>query len=187
VNIRLLSIAPPEALRPHFQEGYLGATDDIMGDYVSKDELDFNRRLIAKFRIPSAGPFWGTAFSRIPHKVLFPDGDRVRGVCREIQLDLQRGLLPGEMGNFMVAWNSLERWILDNAEARGAKLRSFSEALRTLWQAQAIDRNELYRIDDLRRFRNLVVHRGRDVGPTDAAHRTAEAKQLLTQLRQQAK
>ena len=39
VNIRLLSICPPDALRPYFQEGYLAATSDIEHGYDSKSEL----------------------------------------------------------------------------------------------------------------------------------------------------
>ncbi len=47
VNIRLLSICPPDALRPYYQEGYLVGTDEITIEYDSKDELDFNNRLVA--------------------------------------------------------------------------------------------------------------------------------------------
>ena len=59
VNIRLLSICPPEALRPYFQEGYLACTEDITNEYDSKDKLDFNNRLIAKFKISMEANFLG--------------------------------------------------------------------------------------------------------------------------------
>jgi len=49
INIRLLSICPPTAFRPYFQEGYLAGTDDITTNYDTKNELDFNNRLLAKF------------------------------------------------------------------------------------------------------------------------------------------
>ena len=75
VNIRLLSICPPEALRPYFQEGYLIATEDIESVYDSKTELDFNNRLIAKFKIPTAKRFWGSNFDPIPKSALYPRGD----------------------------------------------------------------------------------------------------------------
>ncbi len=58
VNVRLLSICPPDALRPFFQEGYLAGTDEVTIDFGSKDELDFTRRLIAKFRISRDPSFW---------------------------------------------------------------------------------------------------------------------------------
>ena len=56
VQIRLLSICPPDALRPYFQEGYVAGTTDIEASYENKTELDFRQRLIAKFSIPSTQP-----------------------------------------------------------------------------------------------------------------------------------
>ena len=85
VNIRLLSICPPEALRPYFQEGYLAGTEDITDEYNSKDSLDFRNRLIAKFRIPSQTRFWGKGFSQIPRTVLYPRNDRVEKLCNELK------------------------------------------------------------------------------------------------------
>ncbi|MDQ6432856.1 FRG domain-containing protein [Mesorhizobium sp. LHD-90] len=61
VNVRLLSICPPAALRPHFQEGYMAGTSDVTTDFDSKTELDFRNRLIAKFAIPDTVAFWGGA------------------------------------------------------------------------------------------------------------------------------
>jgi hypothetical protein len=52
VNVRLLSISPPSALRPYFQKGYMAGTPDITYDFESKTELDFRNRLVAKFAIP---------------------------------------------------------------------------------------------------------------------------------------
>lgn len=59
VNVRLLSICPPSALRPYFQEGYLAATADVSTEFDSKTELDFRNRLIATFAIPRAKTFSG--------------------------------------------------------------------------------------------------------------------------------
>lgn len=85
VIIRLLSICPPEALRPYFQEGYLCGTLDITDTYSNKSELDFKNRLIAKFSIPTAASFWGSGFSRIPKNLLFPDFDRIEAICLRIR------------------------------------------------------------------------------------------------------
>src|SRR5205823_8222919 len=41
VNIRLLSICPPAALRPYFQEGFMAGTPDVTSRYELKTELDF--------------------------------------------------------------------------------------------------------------------------------------------------
>lgn len=88
VNIRLLSICPPTALRPYFQEGYLAGTDEITTNYSSKTELDFNNRLIAKFKIPNNKDFWGSGFNQIPKESLYPDKDPIFELCEQIKLKL---------------------------------------------------------------------------------------------------
>ena len=96
-TIRLLSICPPSALRPHFQEGYL------VGEYPTislqskeeydRGELDFNRRLICKFRIPLEASFWPRGFSRIPQKALYPnERDPVRKLFAHIRSDLDKAI-----------------------------------------------------------------------------------------------
>ncbi len=84
INIRLLSIAPPQALRPFFQEGYLVGTEYICDDYENKMELDFNRRLLAKYKIPNSDNFWGTSFSRIDDTLLYPENDMINVICKEV-------------------------------------------------------------------------------------------------------
>lgn len=76
VNIRLLSACPALALRPYFQEGFLVGTADITDNYDDKNELDFNRRLIAKFAIPNNDTFWNGNLHKIPKDLLFLDEDK---------------------------------------------------------------------------------------------------------------
>jgi len=85
VIVRLLSICPPLALRPYFQEGYLAGTLDITRDYLNKSELDFNNRLVAKFSIPNDRSFWGKNFEGIPEDLLFPRDDRMAKICEEVR------------------------------------------------------------------------------------------------------
>ncbi|MCE5255229.1 MAG: FRG domain-containing protein [Spirochaetaceae bacterium] len=97
VNIRLLSVCPPLALRPYFQEGYLIGTTDITDNYDDKNELDFNRRLIAKFAIPNNDSFWNGNLNRIPRDLLFLDerNDQMFRICSSIRnaLGQAEGLL----------------------------------------------------------------------------------------------
>ncbi len=88
INIRLLSICPPDALRPYFQEGYLSCTWNITTEYDNKTDLDFKNRLIAKFRIPNTKAFWGRGFSAIPEQVLYPKGDKVENLCKNLKLEI---------------------------------------------------------------------------------------------------
>lgn len=78
--VRLSSVCPPEALRPHLQEGYLLGEYPEMSGYEQKaiydhHEIDFGRRLIAKFYFEPR-EFWRRdTFPRVGRKALYPDKD----------------------------------------------------------------------------------------------------------------
>jgi len=157
VNVRLLSICPPDALRPYFQEGYLAATSDIEHEYDSKSELDFNRRLVIKFKIPNNKKFWGTHYSMIPKNALYPQDDIFKSICKEIEIDVRRELKPGEIGEFLSLWTELEEIIVSmNREKR--EHNTFYSSLKSLKQSQFSDPSILNSVDKLRRFRNTLVH-----------------------------
>src|SRR3569623_1622011 len=76
--VRLSSVCPPEAVRPHVQEGYL------LGEYPDLDraeqkhlypayEIDFGLRLVAKFRFEPSR-FWLNSrnFPPVPRAALYP-------------------------------------------------------------------------------------------------------------------
>jgi hypothetical protein len=76
--LRLSSICPSIALRPHFQEGYL------LGEYpelrsldqkalVYAHEIDFGLRLLAKFRFRPRTFWQDPSFPMIPKEALYPD------------------------------------------------------------------------------------------------------------------
>ena len=76
--VRLASVCPPSAVRPHIQEGYLlGEYPDLSGtdqkQLYESYEVDFGRRLIAKFRFDPAR-FWykSEAFPKVPERALYP-------------------------------------------------------------------------------------------------------------------
>lgn len=92
VNIRLLNICPPEAIRPYFQEGYLVGTDDITTEYDDKTEFDLKRRLLAKFRIPTKN-FWGNE-SPINEDILMPSTDRMKEICDSIKAEMDYAVSP---------------------------------------------------------------------------------------------
>lgn len=86
LNIRLLSICPPRALRPYFQEGYL------IGSFPSQENIrnsqyDFARRLVAKFRL-NLDTFIDENFRPIPRSTLFPLGDTINTRCDQIKKNL---------------------------------------------------------------------------------------------------
>lgn len=158
VNIRLLSICPPDALRPYYQEGYLAATSDVETEYDSKSELDFNRRLIMKFRIPNDKNFWGNDFSIIPKTALYPQNDLFLDICKEIEIDAKRELMPGEIGEFLSAWSEIESRI-SHYNNQVNKDMSFMHALNKLKESNRVSSSLINNIDKLRRFRNEIVHK----------------------------
>jgi hypothetical protein len=76
--VRLSSVCPPTALRPHIQEGYLLGEYPEMAGYDQKQhyphfEIDFGRRLIAKFRF-NLKSFWkNDAFPKVKRPALYPN------------------------------------------------------------------------------------------------------------------
>jgi hypothetical protein len=83
LNVRLLSICPPIAARPHFQEGFLVGSFPAFRSRRIRS-LDLGGRLIAKFKLVGS-KFWTRDFHAIPHGALYPDSDRMSAVCNEIR------------------------------------------------------------------------------------------------------
>lgn len=87
--IRLLGICPADALRPHHQEGYLAGEFPTVTIATKREyprrELDFSRRLLAKFRIPSGHTFWPAGYQPYPWEALFPDAnDKLKRIADRI-------------------------------------------------------------------------------------------------------
>ena len=76
--VRLASACPPNAIRPHVQEGYLlGEYPEIVGPEQSGIynyyEMDFGRRLIGKFRFDPSGDFWHSDnYTMATEEALYP-------------------------------------------------------------------------------------------------------------------
>ena len=121
VNIRLLSICPPEALRPYYQEGYLAATEDIETEYDDKTELDFNNRLIAKFKIPTGREFWGRNFKSIPKNALYPKKDKIAVLSSSILESLDDVVTDSDIRQFLTVWAELEDYIVELTGKDGAR------------------------------------------------------------------
>ncbi len=92
LNLKLLTICPPTALRPFFQEGYL--VGDFPTKSVKRKELNFTRRLIAKFKIKKVG-FWDRYFKNIPDEALNPSDDKIKELCDSIKADADQEIEDG--------------------------------------------------------------------------------------------
>jgi hypothetical protein len=179
VNVRLLSICPPDALRPYFQEGFLAGTDDVTSDYISKDELDFNNRLIAKFSIGRGARFWGRSFSPIPKTALYPSGDRLLSLCERIRVEVEDGVRPADLGAFLQAWTALESRLMSLSRELEDRTYTVRDAIRVLQRSAQLSPAFLKRLDDLRQLRNRAVHGPDRMRPEQLRRGAEEGAQLL--------
>lgn len=164
VNVRLLSICPPAALRPYFQEGYLAGTADVTTEFDSKTELDFRNRLVAKFAIPrTPSKFWGRGFDQIPDTALSPRGDKILDLCAQLKSELRDELQPGDLGAFIKEWATLEEFLLKTTRRVTARNVSVREAIAELARREAIPKNLAKEIQAIRILRNNLVHKPKSV------------------------
>lgn len=167
VLVRLLSICPPDALRPYFQEGYLSGTADITNDYDIKTELDFKNRLIAKFKIPNSKDFWGPGVTAIPKYNLYPKEDLVEDLCKSIEIKITEEILPGQMGQFLKLWNDSESKLISTAKRLNPDIHTLRGSINRLEASGIFDTKTILEFQDLRRFRNIVVHEPKKVDPDE--------------------
>ncbi len=92
VNLRLLNVCPPSAMRPFFQEGYLAGPfpNYKLDDPKRSNQFDFNRRLLGKFEIPITEDFWGEGFGRIRREKLYQGEDKILMLLEPIEADFLR-------------------------------------------------------------------------------------------------
>ena len=182
VLIRLLSICPPSALRPYFQEGYLAGTADITTEYEDQSELDFNRRLIAQFEIPTLGGFWGRGLSRIGDSELFPSDDSIQKLCSSIEVSIRAGdeVAPEALGSFMAEWIALEQLLVTRAQMYEERIFRLGQALGTLRRRGVLSRSILDEIEYLRKLRNRVVHGPEYPLPTTLMQAVDRVRQIRT-------
>lgn len=81
LSIRLLSICPPSAKRPYFQEGFLVGSFPTFQERKGPHQ-DCAKRLIAKFSI-GGSKFWSDDFRPIPETALKPAADKLLGFQEE--------------------------------------------------------------------------------------------------------
>ena len=93
--IRLASVCPPCAVRPHIQEGYLLGEYPEMGTFDQRTryapfEIDFGRRLVAKFTF-SPDTFWlADKFPKVEKGDLYPKDDPLCRLAMEVKDELGR-------------------------------------------------------------------------------------------------
>jgi hypothetical protein len=164
VNIRLLSISPPSALRPFFQEGYLIGTTDVTYDYDDKTELDFKRRLVAKISIPNTLSFWGKNNRPIDKSLIYPKNDDFGSLCSSITSETDSFLEDSDYGALIREWSNLERISLNKYRKQenntSRRIISMSQLLKWLYEQEEINSDDYITINKIKSLRNKMVHEG---------------------------
>jgi hypothetical protein len=93
--VRLSSVCPPSAVRPHIQEGYLLGEYPELAGYKQKEnyfhyEMDFGRRLVAKFWFNPASFWKSDNFPKVARTALYPteQNDPLYKLALEVQKEL---------------------------------------------------------------------------------------------------
>jgi hypothetical protein len=95
--VRLSSVCPPQAVRPHIQEGYLlGQYPEVTGVAERENyfhyEMDFGLRLVAKFYFEPTS-FWADDdFPEVAESALYPNAkDPLHQLALDVQQEVGKG------------------------------------------------------------------------------------------------
>ena len=161
-NVRLLSVAPPQALRPYYQEGFLIGEDEFSETYTNKDELDLNNRLVAKFKFKNSKEFWGDSEKALTREDLYPKDDEIEALCKEVSNELYDVIASRRNANisgdqyfaFMKGWIAIEKLLFEYM-GRFTERQSLSSA----GFIKMIDDNDLRKkLHRARVQRNYLAH-----------------------------
>jgi hypothetical protein len=95
--VRLSSVCPPSAVRPHIQEGYLlGQYPEVTGVAERENyfhyEMDFGLRLVAKFHFEPSSFWTDNDFPEVAESALYPNA---RDPLYQLALDVQKEVGKG--------------------------------------------------------------------------------------------
>lgn len=161
-NVRLLSVAPPQALRPYYQEGFLIGEDEFSETYTNKDELDLNNRLVAKFKFRNADAFWGESEKALSKEDLYPKDDEIETLCKDVSAELYDFLasksseeITGDYYlTFMSSWIAIEKLLYEYLGGHDNR-----KAMSPAGMIKMIDNKDLgARLNRARGQRNMLAH-----------------------------
>ena len=85
VMVKLQAACPPEAKRPHYQQGYLVGSLPHSPKPHTYGARDLALRLVAKFHIKDAVRFWQPdGLTALPKKLMMPENDTIAAKVQEI-------------------------------------------------------------------------------------------------------
>ena len=183
-NVRLLSVAPPQALRPYYQEGFLIGEDEFSETYTNKDELDLNNRLVAKFKFKNNEDFWGESERALTKEDLYPKDDEIETLCRDVSEELYNMLashrsvkISGDYYlTFMSRWIEIEKLLFEYLGRY-----NYRKPLSSAGLIKMIENKDLSaRLQKARMQRNILAHNiSKDININDLLSEDDLAKLYL--------
>lgn len=179
-NIRLISIGSSYAKRPFFQEGYLVKTEYTKPGNRELRKFDFNRRLVAAYEFKNNEDFWGNE-RPINKAYIYPPKDTMKDICESLnlQFDTKQYLSMLEdndkVREFLNMWNFFEKSIK-------VPQQTFLQGLKSKMKSDVMFERYYNDIDELRKFRNSLVHDTGSVSNLVLAEKTELLKSVLVDL-----
>jgi len=104
VLVRLLGTCPPEAKRPHLQDGYLIGT--IPHEKSLRKQKNFRNCIVSKIQIENPNKFWTDLIKPMDISEIYPEDDKLEEIAMSLKDDFislceENGLLitPIKKGN----------------------------------------------------------------------------------------
>ena len=104
--------------------------------------------------------------------------DRIGKLCSELNLELKSQLLPGQLGEFLQQWTELENLLLEQARDRERRVLSVNEAINVLAETGSYKRELVYKLRELRKFRNIVVHEPKKISQEQIEERITKVQEI---------
>lgn len=184
-NIRLLSIGTSISKRPYFQEGYMVRSIYDVFDYDTKEEYDFKNRLLAIYHIKNNKKFWGSEHI-LEKDQLYPMKDSMKEIAADITKQIDKTIISKDMDivrGFLYQWNLLEKYIKNSSNLRnrhdGKYYNYYKDGLDTLVNQGILPNRYRGEINDIKSFRNKLVHRTEIVSDSEIVYYINEVNNII--------
>ena len=143
--------------------------------------MDFNRRIVAVYEFKNNREFWGSE-TPITIENLYPKEDIMKDICNKIKhwkyyLD-DRTVDKNSIGEFLTLWNTLEEDVRHKTNNN-----NFGQGIVTLSRKRLPQyEKNIKGIDNLRKFRNKLVHGTNKVLDKQIQNEIIKLKNILKEL-----
>jgi len=109
---------------------------------------------------------------------LYPRGDTIEKICKEIGQELITDIAPANIGDFLKLWIEFEQIVLADAKTYNRAVHNMRDALLTLMKYRDDKYGILKEFDYLRMFRNKLVHNPTGISNEELLRNTQNLRQI---------